>query len=94
MNEPWKLISKNKSPLSIEAQQRLDTILYVTLESLRISSLLLQPIMPTTTEKILDRLGVPINERNSDYFKFGRIPCLLGDNSKSFIAFSIPNWTP
>jgi methionyl-tRNA synthetase len=39
--------------------ERMNTVLYVTLEVLRIVSILAQPVMPTATAAILDTLGQP-----------------------------------
>ncbi len=47
---PWKLV---KTDISAAA-----TVLYTAAESLRISALLLQPVMPNRTEIILDKLNV------------------------------------
>ncbi|KAI9302214.1 tRNA synthetases class I (M)-domain-containing protein [Cunninghamella echinulata] len=54
-NEPWNLK---------QDQERLNTVLYYSLESCRISGILLQPIMPTKMKELLNRLGVPENERS------------------------------
>jgi methionyl-tRNA synthetase len=39
--------------------ERMNTVLYVTLEVLRIVSILAQPVMPTATAALLDSLGQP-----------------------------------
>ena len=57
---PWKLV---KTDLSAAA-----TVLYTAAESLRISALLLQPVMPNRTEIILDTLNVVDRE-----LKWGRL---------------------
>ena len=49
--EPWKL---NKTD---PARMRL--VLYVTIETLRVAAILLQPIMPGSMGKLLDLLSVP-----------------------------------
>ena len=49
--EPWKL---NKTD---PARMRL--VLYVTVETLRIAAILLQPVMPASMGKLLDLLSVP-----------------------------------
>ncbi len=46
---PWKLVKTDKSAAA--------RVLYTASESLRISALLLQPVMPNRTEIILDTLG-------------------------------------
>ncbi len=47
---PWKLVKTDKSAAA--------TVLYTAAESLRISALLLQPVMPNRTKIILDTLDV------------------------------------
>jgi methionyl-tRNA synthetase len=42
--------------------ERMNTVLYVTLEVLRIVSILAQPVMPTATAALLDTLGQPEGE--------------------------------
>lgn len=51
--EPW-VLRKTDTP---EAQERFGTVLYTTLETVRIATLLTQPVMPTATAKLLDLLG-------------------------------------
>ena len=51
---PWVLAKEGK-------QERLQTVLYNLLESIRISSVLLTPFMPTTTEKIFKQLNTNLN---------------------------------
>ena len=51
---PWVLAKGGK-------QERLQTVLYNLLESIRISSVLLTPFMPTTTEKIFKQLNTNLN---------------------------------
>ena len=42
--------------------ERMNTVLYVTLEVLRIVAILAQPVMPAATAAILDTLGQPEGE--------------------------------
>ena len=51
---PWVLAKEGKL-------ERLQTVLYNLLESIRISSVLLTPFMPTTTEKIFKQLNTNLN---------------------------------
>ena len=51
---PWVLAKEEKL-------ERLQTVLYNLLESIRISSVLLTPFMPTTTEKIFTQLNTNLN---------------------------------
>jgi methionyl-tRNA synthetase len=53
--EPWKL---NKTD---PARMRL--VLYVTIETLRVVAILLQPIMPGSMSKLLDLVGAPVEAR-------------------------------
>ena len=41
----------------------MDTVLYVLAEVLRHIGILVQPFMPTSAEKVLDQLAVPLEER-------------------------------
>ena len=52
---PWVLA---RDP---QKQNRLRTVLYYSLESLKVVGVLLAPIMPDTSEELLDRLGVTID---------------------------------
>ncbi|CAH2096819.1 unnamed protein product [Euphydryas editha] len=51
--KPWEL---KKNP---ECQKELDVVLHITLETLRICSIILQPIIPGLSSKLLDKLQVP-----------------------------------
>jgi methionyl-tRNA synthetase len=51
-NAPWSLAKEEKD------RPRLSTVLYQTLESLRIIALLLAPFMPSTSEKMWSQLGM------------------------------------
>jgi methionyl-tRNA synthetase len=57
--EPW-VLRKTDTP---EAQLRFRTVLYTTLEVVRIATLLSQPVMPESTGKLLDLLGQSADER-------------------------------
>jgi methionyl-tRNA synthetase len=57
--EPWVL---RKSEAAVD-QQRFGTVLYTTLEVVRIAALLVQPVMPTSAGKLLDLLGQPDDQR-------------------------------
>ncbi|KUH86191.1 MULTISPECIES: methionine--tRNA ligase [unclassified Mycobacterium] len=58
--EPW-VLRKSESP---EDQRRFGTVLYTTLEVVRIAALLAQPVMPDSTAKLLDLLGQDPDERS------------------------------
>jgi methionyl-tRNA synthetase len=57
---PWEL--KKTDP------RRMETVLYVTAELLRIVSILVQPVMPHSAKRLLDLLGVVEDQRD-----FGRL---------------------
>ncbi|KAF9350625.1 methionyl-tRNA synthetase [Mortierella sp. AD094] len=65
-SEPWKLI---KDPAN---KERVDTVLWYTLESIRMAALLLQPIMPTKASEILNQLDIRKDERSWEYIQVGR----------------------
>ena len=55
-NEPWKLINP-------EQQEKLDRVIFLCADSLRICGILLQPYMPTKMKQLLDLLGVAEDAR-------------------------------
>ncbi len=58
--EPW-VLRKSES----EADQvRFRTVLYVTLEAVRVAALLIQPVMPESAATLLDLLGQPEDSRD------------------------------
>lgn len=57
--EPW-VLRKSEAP---EAATRFRTVLYTTLETVRIAALLSQPVMPASTATLLDLLGQPAEAR-------------------------------
>ncbi|MGX9670686.1 methionine--tRNA ligase [Mycobacterium sp. HM-7] len=58
--EPWVL---RKSPAESD-QTRFGTVLYTTLEAVRIAALLVQPVMPESGAKLLDLLGQDASARD------------------------------
>ena len=56
---PWAL-AKDESK-----QERLGTVLYNLLESIRFLAILLQPIIPATSEKIFEQIGTDIKDYDS-----------------------------
>ena len=82
-NAPWKL----KKQLDNE---RLKTVMHVTLEGLRIVCLLLLPIMPESMNIVLNRLGVPLSQRSFNSLKFGCKNHVI-DTTPNFKAFIIPD---
>lgn len=56
-SKPWELRKQT------ENQKELDVILHVTMETLRICGIILQPIIPDMCTKLLDKLQIPNNCR-------------------------------
>jgi methionyl-tRNA synthetase len=63
-NEPWKLAKSDSA--------RMRLVLYVTIETLRIAAILLQPVLPGVMEKLLDLLAVPVAARDFASLGYGR----------------------
>lgn len=62
LTEPWNLVKYNK--------ERFDQVRYIMLESLRIITLLLSPIIINKTNVILDHLNLKINDSKLEYGYF------------------------
>lgn len=62
--KPWQLV---KDPSSLD---RLQTVLSLSIETLRLCGLLLQPIIPEAADKILNRIGIPATARNIEFIKY------------------------
>jgi methionyl-tRNA synthetase len=58
-NEPWAL--KKTDP------QRMNSVLYVTAELIRVIAIMAQPVMPESCGKLLDLLSVNEDQRNFSY---------------------------
>ncbi|MEZ5131327.1 MAG: methionine--tRNA ligase [Mycobacterium sp.] len=58
--EPWVL---RKSDAEAD-QERFRTVLYTTLEAVRIAAVLVQPVMPDSAGRLLDLLGQPSDRRD------------------------------
>jgi methionyl-tRNA synthetase len=58
--QPW-VLRKSTDPAD---RQRFETVLYITLEVLRIAALLVQPVTPDSAAKLLDQLGQPAEQRS------------------------------
>lgn len=54
--EPWKLAKSDPA--------RMRVVLYVTIETLRIAAILLQPVLPAAMGKLLDLLAAPASSRD------------------------------
>lgn len=57
-HEPWKLAKNERE------KDRLETVLHVVMETLRLSGILLQPVTPNLAERLLRRLGIPATQRS------------------------------
>ena len=57
--EPW-VLRKSDAPTTRRGSR---TVLYTTLEVVRIAALLVQPVMPESAAKLLDLLGQPDDQR-------------------------------
>ncbi|MFI3253096.1 MAG: methionine--tRNA ligase [Eubacteriales bacterium] len=69
---PWNL-AKEESNLP-----KLANVLYHLIETLRLSAVLLSPVMPSTAEKILNQLAIPENLRTWDSVQsFGNLPKVI-----------------
>ena len=71
--EPWVLRKSDRTPT-----ERFATVLYTTLEVVRIAALLTQPVMPESSGKLLDLLGQPDDQRD---FRGDRRPLCAGDGA-------------
>ncbi|KAJ4024473.1 methionyl-tRNA synthetase [Fusarium irregulare] len=61
--EPWKMV-KDQDP---NARTRIDWVIFRCAEAVRIAGILLQPIMPTKAQKLLDGLGVKAERRTIEF---------------------------
>lgn len=61
--KPWEL---SKSP---NGHGKIDTLLFLVYESLRVCGILLQPIIPDLSTRLLDRLNVDSTQRSYDFAK-------------------------
>ncbi|KAI5956573.1 MSM1 [Candida jiufengensis] len=77
ISEPWLYIRALKSSSGLDDKtiedykKLINYYVFLCSETIRISSILIQPIMPNLSKDILDRLNIDINMRNSDYVKIG-----------------------
>lgn len=71
---PWVLAKSSDA----ESQRHLKTILHVAMETLRICGILLQPVIPVLSDRMLTRLGVSQTDRGIADCKQNSLPILLG----------------
>jgi methionyl-tRNA synthetase len=67
--KPWELVKKEQEE-GDDSRMRINKMLFLVYESLRISGILLQPVTPNISRDLLDRLNVP-NERRT--YEFARV---------------------
>lgn len=73
---PWSAVKRGRA-------DRAGTILYNTLEALRIATILLSPVLPTATQRVWEQLGVPHPlgaQRLDDARRWGGLPAGLRVN--------------
>lgn len=58
--EPWRLVKS----CAAEDVRRLQFVLGLTYETLRISSILLSPIVPNCAETVFNKLNIPVDRRS------------------------------
>jgi methionyl-tRNA synthetase len=56
VSEPWSVAKRD------ESGRQLDQVLWTASEALRVASVLLAPVMPSSSQEILRRLGAPVTE--------------------------------
>ncbi|KHJ43683.1 methionine--tRNA ligase family protein [Trichuris suis] len=73
-NAPWKLVKVEG------CHERLNTVLYFAMQALRMASILLMPVVPALSGRILDRLGIEQQHRSFEHCKLMNYPsrCLVG----------------
>lgn len=74
--EPWKLVKSSNE----DKERKLKLLLYLTYETLRISSILLSPIIPNSTKIVFDKLNVAEEER---YWKDCKLKAYKNENKFS-----------
>lgn len=102
--EPWKIAKRLKNSTTVtttmtraQDQARLDIILALSIESCRVASTLLQPIIPTSAKEILDYLAVPlsfrtfghahVHDEDEDHAQMMIMPDRVLSHSKSIVIF-------
>lgn len=69
---PWTLCPKaNSPPPSASDLSRLDAILYLSFEALRVCAILLQPVLPKASSLLLDKFCVPSDCRSFSEAQYG-----------------------
>ncbi|KAJ1785418.1 methionyl-tRNA synthetase, partial [Coemansia sp. RSA 2399] len=65
-NEPWMIVKQTDTA----SKARLQTVLFYSLEAVRLAAIMLQPVMPLKTELLLNHLSVSKSERGWKYARF------------------------
>ncbi|KAL4137821.1 hypothetical protein PRIC2_001331 [Phytophthora ramorum] len=97
ITEPWilsKTLKKSENVTSEEykaTRERLDTVLYLSIDAVRMSTILLQPVVPNAAKKILDYLAVPKDKRSLTEATLlcddKQVMGAVLNNAKSFVTF-------
>ncbi|KAJ2622231.1 methionyl-tRNA synthetase [Coemansia spiralis] len=66
-NEPWNIVKKTDSA----SQARLQSVLFYSLEAVRLAGIMLQPVMPEKASLLLDHLAICKTERQWEHAQFG-----------------------
>lgn len=77
--KPWEL---RKNP---DDAEKLNVVLHLTIESLRISAILLQPLIPNIAALLLNKIGVPVIERHFEHCK------IFSWENTSFVSVPLPS---
>lgn len=74
--KPWELKDGH-----IETARKLETIISLAMEALRVSGIILSPIIPDFSNKLLNRLSIPHDQRvwKDTKIYFGKVPHKLTD---------------
>ena len=68
---PKQLVFTVKEPWNLkESPSELNVVLYESIESLRVAGILLQPIVPELSNRLLDGIGIPKEERSLGFAKY------------------------
>lgn len=86
---PWKL-KKSENPGD---RAMLNAILTITMEVLRQTAIVMQPIIPVLTERLLDKLNIPVSARTWEDTKlsFRTKDASLGDQDSILFRRIVPS---
>ncbi|RHY11905.1 hypothetical protein DYB35_008944 [Aphanomyces astaci] len=91
-HEPW-VVAKQLKTLAVDSEeakvkrQLVDTTLLLSIEAVRVSALLLLPVVPSMSTGILNYLNVPTAERSFEFCRFGQSTFGPVANQKSNVKF-------